>query len=208
MNGAMIRRLLLFCVFAGPAAAQNDALSRLCATNPAYGEAVMRSVLDAQLEKDHDPALDAEPPAQMASEAAALGVKDCAKDLGEHPGIAGVLVGLSAVDLNVAWDAYNTSCDDRKATKAECMKAEVGAAQALRHMAQTDQPAGARALVQACQLVLVSDLAMTEWRLCVDQGLAVHAAPGVAARCKTSVNWHVAKTGAQAGAEVAGCLRR
>jgi hypothetical protein len=74
-------------------------------------------------------------------------------------------------------------------------------------MAQKDQPPGAKALVQACQLVLTSDLAMSEWRLCVDQGLAVHASPAKAAQCKTSVTWHVAKTGAAAGNEVAACLR-
>jgi hypothetical protein len=74
-------------------------------------------------------------------------------------------------------------------------------------MAQANQPPGARALVQACQLAMKSDLAMVEWRLCVDQGLAVHATPGKAALCKVSVNWHVAKTGAEAGAAVAACLR-
>jgi hypothetical protein len=107
----------------------------------------------------------------------------------------------------VGWDAYNTTCDDRKASKAACIKAEIGSAQALRRMAQKDQPPGAKALVQACQLVLTSDLAMSEWRLCVDQGLAVHASPAKAAQCKTSVTWHVAKTGAAAGNEVAACLR-
>jgi hypothetical protein len=185
-----------------------DALTRLCATNPAYGQEVMRAVLDAQLQKDHDPALDTEPPDQMAAETAQLGIKDCANDLAAHPGIIQVLNGLGPVDLQVAWDAYNTSCDDHKATKAECMKAEVGSAQALRHMSQTNQPPGARALVQACQLVMKADLAMVEWRSCVDQGLMVHATPAKAAQCKTSVNWHVASNGAAAGAEVAACLRR
>jgi hypothetical protein len=199
---------LMLLLPAIPAAAQPNAVVQLCATNPAYSQDVMRSVLDAQLQRDHDPALDSKPPEEMAAETAQLGIQDCAKDLTANPGIIQALTGLSQTDMQVAWDAYNTNCDDRRASKAECMKAEVGSAQALRHMVKTDQPDGARALVQACQLVLVSDLAMTEWRLCVDQGLAVHAPPAKAAQCKTSVNWHVAKTGQQAGAEVASCLRR
>ena len=206
----MTRRLLPLVLFActAPAAAwaQNPVVT-LCATNPAYGQEVMRSVLDAQLSKDHDPALDAEPPEQMAAETAQLGIKECAADLTAHPAIIQVFTGLSVIDRIVAWDAYNTSCGDHKATKAECMKAEVGSAQALRHMSLADTPPGARALVQACQLVMTSDLAMVEWRLCVDQGLAVHATPAKAVQCKTSVNWHVAKTGAEAGAEVARCLK-
>jgi hypothetical protein len=204
----MIRQALLLTLFVSPAFAQLDAAARLCATNPAYAPEVMRSVLDAQLQKDHDPALDAEPPEQMASEAAQQGVKDCAQDLMAHPGIVQALTGLTPIDAQVGWDAYNTTCDDRKATKAECIKAEVGSAQALRRMAQTDQPPGAKALVQACQLVMKSDLAMVEWRLCVDQGLALHPTPGKAAQCKTSVNWHVASSGAAAGAVVAACLRQ
>ena len=205
--GGMNRLVLLLSLFASAANAQN-AVIQLCATNPAYGQDVMRSVLEAQLAKDHDPALDAEPPEQMAAETAQLGIKQCAADLTAHPAIIQAMTGLNSTDMQVAWDAYNTSCDDHKASKAECVKAEVGSAQALRHMSRSDNPPGSKALVQACQLVMTSDLAMVEWRICVDKGLAVHAAPDKAARCKTSVNWHVARTGAAAGDEVAACLRR
>jgi hypothetical protein len=212
----MINRVVVFLILAqilaGAAAAQPAAAPlppamAICATNPAYAPDVMRSVLNAQLQKDHDEALDAEPPDQMASEAAQLGIKDCTADLTAHPAIGQVLAGLVPVDTQVAWDAYNTTCSDHGATKADCMKAEVGSAQALRRMARTNDPAGSRALVAACQLVLTSDFAMVEWRTCVDMGLGVHATPARAAQCKTAVNWHVAKTGAQAGAIVAGCLR-
>ena len=209
----MTRRFPLFLLLAGianapPARAQTPALMATCATNPAYAPDVMRSVLNAQLQKDHDEALDAEPPDQMANEAAALGIKECAADLTAHPAIGQVLAGLAAVDEQVAWDAYNTTCSDHGASKAACMKAEVGSAQALRRMSRTNDPAGSRALVSACQLVMTSDFAMVEWRICVDAGLAVHATPARAAACKTSVNWHVAKTGAQAGAIVAACLKQ
>lgn len=186
----------------------NDAATALCRTNPAYSQSVMRAVLDAQLSKDHDPALDAEPPDQMAQEAADQGIADCATELRQQPAIRKALTGLSLEDQQVGWDAYNTTCDDRKATKAECIRGEIGAAQALRHMARTNTPPGGTALVQACQLVLKQDLAMSEWRLCVDQGLAVHASPDAARRCKTDVAWHVAATGAQAGAILAACLRK
>jgi hypothetical protein len=203
----MIRRALLFCFLAAPAFAQApDAITTLCATNPAYGQEVMQSVLQAQLQKDHDPALDSEPPEQMAAEAAQMGIKDCATELHAHPAIAQALSGLSPVDAQVGWDAYNTTCSDRAGSKGDCIKAEVGAAQALRHMARTNQPPGATALVQACQLVMKSDLAMVEWRLCVDQGLALHPTPAKAAQCKTSVNWHIARTGTEAGTEVTRCL--
>ena len=204
----MTRRILLFLLLSGAARAQSPDIMALCATNPAYAPDVMRSVLNAQLQKDHDEALDAEPPDQMAREAAALGIKECASDIAAQPGIAQILTGLQMIDQQVAWDAYNTTCSDHGATKAACMKAELGSAQALRRMSKTNDPPGSRALVSACQLVLTSDFAMVEWRICVDAGLAVHATPARAAQCKTSVNWHVAKTGAQAGAIVAGCLRQ
>ena len=206
----MIRLALLSLLFLpglAAAAPAPDPVTMLCATNPAYSPDVMRSVLDAQLQKDHDAALDAESPEQMAAETAQLGVKDCTKDVNAHPALVQALGGLTPADTQVAWDAYNTTCDDRANSKADCIKAEVGSAKALRHMAQTNQPPGARALVQACQLVLKPDLAMAEWRLCVDQGLAVHATPAKALQCKTSVNWHVAKTGTEAGAAVAACLK-
>ncbi len=204
----MTRGILFFLLLAGAARAQSGDLMAVCATNPAYAPDVMRSVLNAQLQKDHDDALDAEPPQQMANEAAALGIKECAADLAAHRDIGQALAGLAAVDEQVAWDAYNTTCNDHGATKAACMKAEVGSAQALRRMSKTNEPAGSRALVSACQLVLTSEFAMVDWRLCVDTALAVHATPARAAQCKTSVNWHVAKTGAEAGRIVAGCLKQ
>ncbi len=44
----------------GVAQAADDAETALCRSNPAYSIDVMRNVLQAQLEKDHDPALDSE----------------------------------------------------------------------------------------------------------------------------------------------------
>ena len=201
--------MLLALAWRAPAArAQDDAAASLCRTNPAYSAAVMRSVLLAQLQKDHDPALDAEPPDQMAAEASEQGVKDCATELRREPSIYKALAPLSGSDLPVGWDAYNTACSDHSQTKADCIKAEVGSVRALKRMMATDQPPGAKALVESCELVLQSDPAMADWRECVDTALAAHADPGRAAHCKTSVAWHVAKTGAEAGTILRTCLQR
>jgi hypothetical protein len=202
--------LIGILVLAGTPAcrAQDDAATALCRTNPAYSIDVMRSVLEAQLQKDHDPALDAEPPAQMAAEAAEQGVKDCATDLRANTPIYQALSGLTASEQQVGWDAYNTACSDRSGSKADCIRAEVGAVRALKHMVATDQPPGAKTLVETCELVLQTDPAMSEWRECVDTALLVHADTGRVTQCKTSVAWHVAKTGAQAGAILKACLAR
>jgi hypothetical protein len=201
--------LLLFGLLAAspPAQAADDAAATLCRTNPAYSVEVMGSVLNAQLAKDHDPALDAESPDQMAAEAVEQGVSDCATELRRDPRIFQTLVVLRGNDMQIGWDAFNTACDDRKVSKADCIKAEVGAVQALKRMVATDKPPGSAALVQTCELVLQSDPAMAEWRVCVDQSLAAHATPDAAKRCKTSVTWHVAKTGADAARVIGACLK-
>jgi len=213
MKRAMVRTLLrasalCLAAYSAPAAAADDAAAAICRSNPAYSLPVMRSVLDSQLSKDHDPALDAEPPDQMAAEAVEQGVADCAAELRRTPGIYQVMAGLSGSELAVGWDAYNTACDSHAASKADCIKAEVGSVQALKRMAATDKPAGAKALVETCELVLQTDPPMAEWRSCVDQALAVHASAEAAARCKTSVTWHIAKTGAEAAQPIVQCLRR
>jgi len=195
----------IVCLGAVPAWAQ-DAASALCSSNPAYSATVMRSVLEAQLEKDHDPALDAEPPEQMAAEASAQGIKDCATELQRDQPLDQVLAGLSGADLQVGWDAYNTACADHTGSKAACVKAEVGSVRALKRMMATNDPPGSKALVETCELVLKTDPAMTDWRECVDTALSVHATAAVAAKCKTAVPWHTAKSGAQAGALVSACL--
>jgi hypothetical protein len=199
--------LACMAVVAPPAAAE-DAAATLCRSNPAYGVDVMRGVLEAQLEKDHDPALDEQPPAQMAVEASEQGIKECGADLAAHPAIFQALVMLRGTDLEVGWDAYNTACADRAASKADCIKAEVGSVRALKKMMATNTPPGSKALVETCELVLQSEPAMADWRECVDLALAAHAAPERAVTCKTNVPWHVAKTGAQAGKILAACLSR
>jgi hypothetical protein len=179
----------------------------LCGTNPAYSAAVMLSVLQAQLQKDHDPSLDSTPPDQLAEQAVEQGITECAQELQKDPAIYGALSGLSGSERDIGWDAYNTACSDRTGSKGACITAEVGAVRALKHMAATNTPPGARALVQACQLVLKTDPAMADWRQCVDQSLAVHASADKAASCKLSVSWHVAKTGTEAASVMAACLR-
>jgi hypothetical protein len=209
MHRSALRALALcLAAYSTPAAAADDAVAALCRTNPAYSLPVMQSVLNSQLSKDHDPALDAEPPDQMAAEAVEQGVQDCATELRRTPAIFQVMSGLSGNDLSVGWDAYNTACDNHTGTKADCIKSEIGSVQALKRMVATDQPKGAKALVETCELVLQTDPAMAEWRTCVDQALAVHASPDTAARCKTAVTWHVAKTGAEAAQPIVQCLRR
>ncbi len=188
------------------ARAQTEAGIALCRGNAAYSADVMRNVLTAQLEKDHDPALDAEPPEQMAAEASAQGIKDCAIELQRDQQLYGVLAALSGADVQVGWDAYNTACSDRTSTKAACVKAEVGAVRALKRMVATNQPAGAKTLVETCELVLKSEPAMADWRECVDTALALHAPSSEAARCKTAVPWHTSKSGAEAGRVVSDCL--
>ena len=61
--------------------------------------------------------------------------------------------------------------------------------------------------MEACQLMLKSDPTMANWRECVDLGLAAHALPSEAKRCKLSVNWHMSSSGKEAGDELAACLK-
>ena len=198
---------LALLLAATAAQAADDAATRVCRTNPAFTSSVMQSVLQAQLEKDHDPALDAESPDQLAAEATEQGVSDCAVELRRDPGILTVMTGLTGYELQVAWDAFNISCTDHKASKAECIRAEVGSVRALKRMVATDKPTGAKALVEACELVLQSDPTMAEWRSCVDQTLAMHASADTAAKCKLSVSWHTARTGAEAASAIGKCLK-
>jgi hypothetical protein len=179
----------------------------LCATNPAYSASVMRSVLESQLQRDHDPSLDSTPPDQLAEQAVEQGISECAEAMRKDATIYAALYPLASDERTIGWDAYNTACNDRVGSKGACITAEVGSVRALKRMAAADTPPGARALVQACQLVLKTDPAMADWRACVDQGLAVHAPPAKASACKLSVNWHVARTGAEAGRLVTACLR-
>lgn len=209
-----MRKILLLAAISLPltlccvaARAADDAAARLCRSNPAFSMDVMRGVLQAQLDKDHDPALDNETPDQLATEAVEQGVGECAAALRQSPPLFATLSGLSGPDLQAGWDAYNTTCSDRGATRPQCVKAEIGAEHALKHMMAANQPAGARALVQTCALILKSDPAMADWRECVDAGLSVHAPENAVARCKTLVPWHGAATGAEAGGLITACLR-
>jgi hypothetical protein len=200
-----MKYLILLALFATPALA--DPAETLCATNPAFSPRVMQAVVEAQLQQDHDPALDADTPEKLAEQASAQGISECAAEIRTDPSIAAALHGLDSADLQVGWDAYNTACMDHKASRGACISGEIAAARALKHMTATNSPPGAKTLVQACELVMQSDPAMAEWRQCVDQALAVHASDAAAKRCKLSANWHVAKTGAQAGETLAACLR-
>ncbi len=201
-----MRSLFWLLVLSGPAWA-DDAAS-LCATNPAYSQAVMLSVVQSQLQHDHDAALDGDTPEHLAERAVEQGVAECAAALRADPRLAAALGGLGRADAAFGWDAFNTACADRAGSKGACITAEVGSARALRTLAGAGAPAGARTLVQACALVLRADPPMTDWRQCVDEGLAVHASDAAAARCKLALSWHSAGTGAEAGAAVARCLRQ
>ncbi len=166
----------------------------------------MRGVLETQLQHDHDPSLDAAPPEQLADQAAAQGVTDCAADLRKDPASYQALLSLPADERDIGWDAYNSTCASHIASRGDCVMAEIGAQRALLRMVATNQPDGAKLLVQTCALVLQPDPAMVEWRGCVDAGLALHAGGGAVAACKLSVPWHVAATGAAAGQIVTKCL--
>ncbi len=199
-------RIILACLFATPALAGN--LETLCAANPAFSPKIMLAIVQSQLQHDHDPALDADTPENMAQKAAAQGIAECAADMRADPSIAPSLSGLTGADVQVGWDAYNTACSDRRTARGACITAEVGAARALKRMMATNSPPGAKALVQTCELVMLSDPAMAEWRECVDQALALHPTEQAARQCKVSAAWHVAKTGAEAARVVTQCLRK
>jgi hypothetical protein len=198
--------ILLACLSA--TRALGSEAETLCASNPAFSSTVMLSVVQSQLAHDHDAALDADTPENLARQAAAQGIAECAADIRADPSIATAFAGVDGRDRETGWDAYNTACADRKTARGACITAEIGAYRALRHMMTTDTPPGAKALVQTCELVMQSDPAMAEWRACVDHALAVHASADAARRCKVSASWHVARTGAEAGQVVAECLRR
>ncbi len=201
-------RYLVLCGLLWAAPALAGEAETLCARNPAYTPAIMLAIVREQLSRDHDPALDADTPEHLAEQATAQGIAECAAEVRADPSIAAALSGLAEADQSVGWDAYNTACADHRASRGQCITAEVGAARALKRMMAANTPPGARTLVQACALVLQTDPAMAEWRSCVDQTLAVHASEDAAKRCKLSASWHVAKTGADAGRVIAECLRR
>jgi len=198
--------LILLCVLVSTGALADPA-ETLCAGDPAFSQAVMLKIVQAQLEVDHDPALDADTPENIARQAQAQGIAECAAEVRRDPSIAAAFAGLDAADEQVAWDAYNTSCADHKTSRGACISAEVQSDKALKRMVSTDRPEGAKTLVQTCELVMQTDPALAEWRECVDQGLALHPSESAAKRCKLSATWHVAKTGAEAGAIVAACLK-
>jgi hypothetical protein len=204
-GGPMRILVLLVLLAAGPAWA--DSAETLCASNPAFSPEVMLRVVQVELQGDHDPSLDADTPEHIASQASTQGIAECAAEVRNDPSIASALGGMTGPDLQAGWDAYNTACSDRKVSRGDCISAEVAAGKALRRMVKEDEPAGAKSLVQTCQLVMKTDRGNTEWRQCVDMGLAVHASGGAAKRCKLSATWHVAGSGAEAGGIIASCLR-
>jgi hypothetical protein len=184
-----------------------DPAEELCAQNPAFAPALMEKIIRAQLETDHDPALDADTPDHVAQQASAQGIRECAADIRQDPSIAAAFTAAGPANAQVAWDAFNTACADHKTSRGACITAEVQSNLALKRMIATDQPDGAKALVQTCELVMQTDPPLADWRECVDQALAVHASGAAARHCKLAATWHVAKTGAEAGALVAACLR-
>ncbi len=188
--------------------AMADKATSLCAGNPAYSQSVMLSVVQTQLQHDHDEALDHDTPEKLADQAVAQGVAECASELRADPRIKVALSAVPKADASIGWDAYNTACAGRQAGKADCITAEFASAKALKRLMASGEAPGARTLVQACELVLQADPAMAEWRQCVDEGLQAHASAERAQQCKLAVSWHVAKTGAEAGAILAGCLRK
>jgi hypothetical protein len=200
-----MRFMVCVLLLSGPAFA--DEAVELCSTNPAFSRGVMLEIVQEQLARDHDPALDADTPDKLADQAVAQGISECAAEMRADPSIPAAFAGLSGKDREVAWDAYNTACADHRSSKGACIQAEIGAADALKRMVSRNTPPGARSLVQTCQLVMKDDPAMVEWRICVDTALAVHASPAVVETCKVRVNYHVAKTGADAGRVVAACLK-
>ncbi len=202
----MIRLAFALALLATPVLAGQA--ETICASNPAYSQTIMLTVVQSQLQRDHDPALDTDTPENLATRAVAQGIAECAADLRADPSLTPAFAGLDKHDLSVAWDAYNTACADHKASRGACVTAEVGASKALKHLMSAGSPAGAKTLVQACALVLQPDPAMADWRQCVDLSLALHPTPERAAQCKLAANWHSAKTGAEAGASLAPCLRK
>ena len=202
----MIRAALALALLATPALAGEA--ETICASNPAYSQPIMLSIVQAQLKRDHDPALDTDTPEHLATRAVAQGIAECAAELRADPSLPPAFAGLGQHDLSVAWDAYNTACADHKASRGACVTAEVGAAKAIKRLMAAGSSPVARTLVQACELVLRPDPAMADWRQCVDVSLASHPTPERAAQCKLSANWHAANTGAEAGASLASCLRQ
>ncbi len=201
-----MRVVFLLCLLLSTRALADPAES-LCAQNPAYSLSIMLKIVQSQLEGDHDPGLDADTPENIAKQAQAQGIAECAAEVRRDPSIPAAFAGLSGADQPVAWDAYNTTCADHRASRGACISSEVQSDKALKKMIATDKPEAAKVLVQTCELVLQTDPALAEWRACVDEGLALHPSESAAKRCKLSATWHVAKTGVEAGAIIVACLR-
>jgi hypothetical protein len=197
--------ILLGLLWSAPALA--DSAEVLCDSNPAFSTDVMLRVVLTQLQGEHDASLDADTPENIAKQARTQGIAECSAEVRRDPSIATALTGLSGADLEAGWDAFNTACASHTASRGACISAEISSNKALKQMVATDRPDGAKTLVQACELVMQPDPGLAEWRECVDQALAVHASSGAAKRCKLSATWHVAKTGAEAGALLSACLR-
>ncbi len=147
-----MRVVFLLCVLANVLACEGalaDPAESLCAQNPAFSLSIMLKIVQAELEVDHDPALDADTPENIARQAQTQGIAECAAEVRGDPSITAAFGGLSAADQPVAWDAYNTTCADHKASRGACITAEVQSDKALKRMVATDKPEGAKALVQA-----------------------------------------------------------
>jgi hypothetical protein len=181
-----------------------DSATQLCQQNPAFSVGMMRAVIISELKAGQD--LGTENPETLAQESAAKGVSDCAADMRADPGLAAVLAALPPADAKTGWDAYNVACADHSGSKGACITAEVDSAKAIKRMIALDRPAGLRTLVETCALVLPQTPAMAEWRACVDIAMATHPSDDDLQACKTSVPWHAAKTGAEAGRIVSACL--
>ncbi len=206
MKRLMLALLLLAPNAALAAGSPMDTLSALCRTNPANSPNVMRAIVEAQLAQDHDPSLDSETPSDLAAAAVTAGVEDCAHDLAADTAATTAIAGAGPLQA-IAWDAWNTTCADRKPSRGDCINAELGAAKAIRHMSATDQPPGSKAIAETCELLMQPDPALAEWRECIDIGLSAKAPPEDAKRCKLAVTWHSTKSGADAGAALGACLK-
>lgn len=191
---------------AGGARAESEDAA-LCRQNPAFRVEIMRSVIDEQIRAGRNPDFDHADPDALAQQAVEKGVADCAETMAREPGLDDAIAGAGSQDAATAWDAFNIACAGHHGSMGACVRAELASHAALKRLSATDKPPGANAIVETCALVLPQTPALAEWRVCVDVALAVHAGRDSAESCKTTVPWHAAQTGQQAGEIVAACLR-
>jgi hypothetical protein len=190
-----------------PAALPPDPeLRTFCAGDPAFRPDAVRAVIGQELAREHDPALDDQTPEQILEGTISTGITECVRTLHRDPSIYAAIDLPDPIDRSIAWDAYNSACGDRVAARGACIVAEVAAQHALKRMSTRNVPPGARALVQACELVLVPQPPLAEWRECVDMGLANRAPPARAEACKLKLPWHTAHSGKEAGQLVQACI--